>query len=146
MSSSIDAEDGAVPHRVIHAQADEPAEQQVVIELLDELALAANGEKCLQEQCAQQQLGRDRRAAGMRIALVEQRTHVREDAVDQRTQGAQRMVLRNTLLKAHIAEHRRLGILLAAHGKSGKAEERFEVKVCLKTRARKQERSFSPAC
>jgi hypothetical protein len=35
---------------------------------------------------------------------------------------------------------------LAAHGKSGKVEERFEVKVCLKTRARKQERSFSPAC
>ncbi|MCA7986049.1 hypothetical protein LGM31_19580, partial [Burkholderia vietnamiensis] len=42
--------------------------------------------------------------------------------------------------------HRRLGILLAAHGKSGKAERRFEAGVCLKTRARSSGRGFSPAC
>jgi len=34
---AIDAEDGAVPHRIAHARADEPAEQQVVVELLDQL-------------------------------------------------------------------------------------------------------------
>lgn len=143
---AVDAEHRSISHHVVHAQADEPAKQQVVVELLNELALAANGEKDLQEQCAQQLLGRNRRAASMRLAFVEQRTHVREDAVDQRTQGAQRMVLRDTLLKAHVAEHRRLGILLAAHGKSGNVGRRFEVEVCLKTRVRKQEQGFSPAC
>ena len=117
---AIDAEDGAVPHRVIHAQANEPSEQQVVVELLDELALAADREEDLHEQRTQQLLGRNRRAAGMRVALIEQRTHVGENAVDQRTQGA--------------------------HGKSGKVGRRFGAGVCLKTRAQSRRRGFSPAC
>lgn len=143
---AIDAEDGAVPHRVIHAQANEPSEQQVVVELLDELALAADREEDLHEQRTQQLLGRNRRAPGVRVTLIEQRTHVGENAVDQRTQSAQRVVLRHALFQAHVAEHRRLGILLAAHGKSGKAERRFEAGVCLKIRATSSERGFSPAC
>ena len=40
---AVDAEDGAVPYRFIHAQADKPLEQQVVVDLFDELALAADG-------------------------------------------------------------------------------------------------------
>lgn len=47
---AIDAEDGAIPHGVIHAQADEAAEQRVVVELFDVLALAAADEEDQHEQ------------------------------------------------------------------------------------------------
>ena len=133
------------PGRFIHAQANEPAEQQVVVELLNELALAADRDQDMHEQCAKQLLGRNRRTPGMRVALIEQRTHVGENAVDQRAEDTRRVVLRHALLQAHKAEHRRLGILLAAHGKSEKVGRRFGVGVCLKTRAQSRERDFSPA-
>lgn len=79
----------------------------------------------------------------MRIALIEQRTHVGENAVDQRARGAQKVVLRHALFQAHIAEHRRQGILLAAHGKSGKVGRRFAAEVCLKTRDPSRGSGFS---
>jgi hypothetical protein len=54
---------GVVPHRVVHAQADEPAKQQVVVDLLDQLALRTDRVKRLQQQRPQHVLGRDRRTA-----------------------------------------------------------------------------------
>lgn len=93
------------------------------------VALAANGEKYPHEQRAQQLFEQNRRTAGMRIALIEQHTHVGEDAINQSTQW---VVLRRTLLQAHVAEHRRQPILLVAHGKSGKVRRRSVAGVCLK--------------
>lgn len=49
-TAAIDAECSAIPHRIVHAQADAPAEPEVLVELFDELALAANGEEYLHEQ------------------------------------------------------------------------------------------------
>lgn len=66
---------------------------------------------------------RNRQAAGMRVAFVEKRTHVAKNAVDECTPRAQRMVLPNALFKAYVAEHRHLGFLLAAHGKSEKQDD-----------------------
>jgi hypothetical protein len=52
-------EDGMVPGLVVHIQAHEPAKQEVVIRLLHEQALAADGVQHLQEQGPEQLLRRD---------------------------------------------------------------------------------------
>jgi hypothetical protein len=56
-----------VPDRRIHGQADEPAEQHVVGDLLHQLALGPHGEGGLQQQRTQQLLRRDRGPAVGRI-------------------------------------------------------------------------------
>lgn len=60
-------EDRDIPDRRIHRQANEPAEEQVVIHLLHELALRADRIEGLQEQRTQQLLGRDRWPPNARI-------------------------------------------------------------------------------
>ena len=52
---SVLAEDGVVPHRVLDGQADEPTEQQVVVDLLDELPVAAHDVQNLQQHRRQNQ-------------------------------------------------------------------------------------------
>ena len=56
---SIFAKDGRHLDRVIYTQADEPPEQQVVLQLLHQQPFAAHGVQCLQQQRPQQLLGRD---------------------------------------------------------------------------------------
>ena len=60
-----------VPHRVVDAQPDEPAEQEIVVQLLHELPLRADRVERLQQQGAQQLLRRDRRPPVQRIELLE---------------------------------------------------------------------------
>ena len=55
------------PHRVVHRQADKPAEQQVVVQLLHQQPLAPHGVEHLQQQRAQQLLRRDRRPTRLRV-------------------------------------------------------------------------------
>lgn len=62
-----------VPHRHVHRQADEPAEQHVVGDLLHQLPLRADREQGLQQQRPQQLLRRDRGAAGFRVDRIELR-------------------------------------------------------------------------
>lgn len=50
----------------------------------------------------------------------QQHAHGPENHIDEPAQGTQRVVLRNTLFEADVAEHRRPGIFLAAHGSGGK--------------------------
>src|ERR1019366_7409359 len=73
-------EDSMVPNRVVHAQADEPAEQQVVVELLDQLALRAGRVKRLPEKHRQHMLRRYRGTARGRVQLVELRIQRLEHA------------------------------------------------------------------
>ena len=56
-----------VPDRVIHVQADKPAEQQVVVQLLHQHPLAANRVQHLQQQGPQQLLRRNRRPPDRRV-------------------------------------------------------------------------------
>ena len=65
------AEHGRIPHRIVRRQPDEPAEQQVVVELLHQLPFRAHRVERLQQQRSQQPLRRDRRPAFARIQLVE---------------------------------------------------------------------------
>jgi hypothetical protein len=62
-----------VPNRVIHLEPDEPPEQQVVLQLLNQQGLAAHRVQCLQQQRPQQMLRRDRGPSFIRIQSVERR-------------------------------------------------------------------------
>ena len=46
-------EHSRVPDRIVRREADEPAKQQIVVELLHQLALGADRIEHLQEQCTQ---------------------------------------------------------------------------------------------
>lgn len=50
-----------IPHRVVRRKPDKPAVQQIVVQLFHQLPLTPYAVKHLQEQCAQQLFGRDRR-------------------------------------------------------------------------------------
>jgi hypothetical protein len=108
-------EDRMVPHRVVHAQAHEPAEQQVVVQLLDQLPLRADRVKRLQQKRMQHILGRDRGSARGRVQLVELSIQRLEHAIRQSADLAQRMIRRNTLLQRQIAEHTVLNPLVSTH-------------------------------
>jgi hypothetical protein len=56
-------EHGHVPDGIVHAQPDEPAEEEVILELLHEQPLAPHGVEDLQQQRPQQLLRGDRRPA-----------------------------------------------------------------------------------
>jgi len=60
-------EAGRIPDRIVRPQPDEPAEQEIVVELLDQLSFRTNAVEHLQQQRAQQLLGRHRWASFTRI-------------------------------------------------------------------------------
>jgi hypothetical protein len=78
-----------VPDAIVH---DQPVEQ-VLVALLHELLLAADAQD-LEQQRAQQPLGRDRRPPCLRVQLAEPRRQLREDCIHERAQRPERMVLR----------------------------------------------------
>jgi hypothetical protein len=56
------AEHRVIPHLLIHLHSHEPAEQQVIVQLLHQQALASYRMEYLQQQRAQQPFGRNRRS------------------------------------------------------------------------------------
>jgi tetratricopeptide (TPR) repeat protein len=105
-------EDRRHPDRLIHLQPHKPPEQDVVVELLHEQSLAADGVEDLEQLRAQQPLRRNGRPTDGRVQPVELPRHLRQHAVHQRADRAQRMVLRHPLLRRHVTEHRiRLAIV-----------------------------------
>jgi hypothetical protein len=64
-------EGGGIPRRVLDAEPDKPAKQQVVVDPLDQLPLGADRIERLQQQGAHQPLGRDRLPTNRRIQLGE---------------------------------------------------------------------------
>ena len=122
-SVAVFAEDRVVPNRVIDRQADEPAEQQVVGDLFDELPLAANAEEHLQQHCTHQLLRRDARAATLDVGFVHRRealVHLGKRFVHPQADRPQRVIRWNKVLQPHcrkqtlvvnvIASHRRTSI------------------------------------
>ena len=84
------AEYGRIPHRIIHRQTDEPAEQQIVVELLHQLSFRAHREERLQQQRPQQTLRWNRRPTITCVKLAEVARQVPQRPVDQVTDRAQR--------------------------------------------------------
>src|SRR5262245_51728068 len=70
-----------VPNRIVDSQPDEPAEQQIVIDLLHQLALRAHGIKRLQKRGTQQPLWRNRLPTGALVELLELPIESSEDIV-----------------------------------------------------------------
>ena len=91
------------PHRLLHGQADEPAVQQVVLDLLYELAFRTDAVEHLEKHGAQQFLGRDTGPPAQDARLVhsgKQRIHFHQCLVDHLAYRAQRMVTRDKVLQA----------------------------------------------
>ena len=106
---------GGCPDAFIHRQADKPAVQQVVFNMLDQLPFRANGEQHLKQTRTQQSLRRNTRTSRVRVQLGKRAVHRAENAIDQHAQFAQRMPLRNPLLKTPVAEHRMLCRIRRSH-------------------------------
>ena len=76
LTVAVLGEHRAVPHRVVHAQANEPTEQQVVVDPFHQQPLRADGEEDLQQEGPQNVLRSNRRPSRGRIQpfkLVAQR-------------------------------------------------------------------------
>src|SRR5512132_188437 len=97
-------EHGHVPHLLIDAETDKPAEQQVIVQLLHQLSLRAHGIERLQQQPPQQLLRRDRRPADRRIDRLEIFVQPRQRRVHDRSDRPQRMAARHTCLQVDITE------------------------------------------
>jgi hypothetical protein len=108
-------EHGRVPDPVINAEAHEPPEEEVVVQLLHELAFAPDRVQHLQQQGPEQLLGRDRRTPGLRVQPRELGRELPERRVDHRADRPQGVVRRNPLLGGHVTEHRVRTSIVAAH-------------------------------
>ncbi len=106
------AEGRVIPHRLIHRQPDEPAEQKVVLELLDQPPLAADRIQNLQKQCPNEPLRRNGRSSRLGVELLEPPIHLRQRLGDHRADRPQRMLYRNSRFRRNVAEHR---FLLRVH-------------------------------
>lgn len=105
-----------VPHCFVHAQADEPVVQLVVVEVVDQLPLGADGGQGLDLAGTKKMLGRDRVAAGIGIQGIDFCIHSRQDRVYDHSQYAQWMVLGYALLQAPATEQDGLSDVGSAHG------------------------------
>ena len=109
------AERARVPNRVVHPEPDEPAEQEVELQPLHQLALRAHRVEALHQQRPQQPLGRDARPAQARVERFEVRRHRRQHGVHDITDRAQRMVRWYPRLQINIGEQRARPPILAPH-------------------------------
>ncbi len=104
-----------IPDLVIHIQANKPAIEQVVVNVLHQLPLRPNRVQRLDQTGPQQPLRRNRRAPRLGVQLFEVRMQRRQKTIYQHPQFAQRMRGRNPLLQGSVAEHLRLAYVGTAH-------------------------------
>src|SRR6266568_4314711 len=93
----------------------EPAKQEIVVELLHQLALRAEAVEHLQEQGTQQLLRRDRWPALMRIEFAKAMAQLLQDLANELAYLAQRMIRRNPLLRPNVREKAALILEPSAH-------------------------------
>src|SRR6201988_4418289 len=104
-----------IPDRLVRRKPDEPAEEQIEVELLHQLPFRAHRIERLQQQRPQQPLRRDRWPAVTSIEFVERRRQISQRRVHQRADLAQRMTAWNSILQTQIAEHAFRRSVVAAH-------------------------------
>ena len=93
-----------IPHRIIHAETDKPAEQQIELQPLHQLALRADAVKRLQQHRPKQLLRRNRRPPEVRIERRKGPRQITQRRVRYLTDRAQRMIAPNAGVQVHIAE------------------------------------------
>src|SRR6266404_3706787 len=106
---------GAINDVALDPEPEENAEQEVVVQLLAELALAAYAVEGNQQQRLEQALWRDGWPTPLRIDRVEGRRQARELRIGQRLDAPNRMVLRHAVLGIDNAEHRSLPLDFSPH-------------------------------
>jgi hypothetical protein len=99
----------------VTTKADEPAEQQVELDPLDQLAFRADRIKRLQQQAAQQALWRDRFPPKWRVQRVKRPRQLDQRGVDDAADRPQRVVRPHPLLQVHVAEQRSSYPITAPH-------------------------------
>src|SRR5271170_486421 len=104
-----------IPHRLFHLHPHEPSEQQVVLQLLDQHALAAYRIENLQQQGPKQPLRRYRWPPHVGVQLRKLRGHFLQDLTHHLANRSQRMVRRDSLLRRNVAEHSFLLVIVSAH-------------------------------
>jgi hypothetical protein len=104
-----------IPDLIVDPEPDEPAEQQVEVQPLHQLALRADRVERLQQERPQQLFGRDRRSSHAGIEVMEARRQPRERLVDDRPNGPQRMGSRHPGLEIDVAEQGTRPLIRPAH-------------------------------
>src|SRR6202166_3175197 len=98
-------EGGRVPDRVVGRKPHKPAVQQIVIQLLHQLAFRPNAVEHLQQQCAKQLLRRRRGASFARVKLPQVTVHLAQHIADKLSYLPQRMVRRHSRLRRDVRKH-----------------------------------------
>jgi hypothetical protein len=101
---ALTSEGGGIPHWIIDAKADEPAEQQVELDALDQLALRTDRVERLQQQRPQQTLRRDRFTSDRRTKRVELRGPAAQRGVYNLPDHSRREACTRPLLQINAAE------------------------------------------
>ena len=104
-----------VPDGVVHAQAHEPTEQEVVVELFHQLPLAPDRVEHLQQQRPEKLLGRNRRSADVGVESREAPRKFSQDCVHHLSNRTQRVIFRDPLLRGDVAEDVFLAEVVSAH-------------------------------
>jgi hypothetical protein len=107
-----------VPRRIVDAEADEPAEQQIELQSLHQLPLRTDRIERLQQHRSQRFLRRDRRPPNRRIKRRKIARQRRQRFVHNRADRAQRMALANPSFKIDITEKRSRPLVFASHDQS----------------------------
>jgi hypothetical protein len=112
-------ERGRVPDRIIRAEAHKPAEQQVVVELLQQQPLGSDPVKRLQQRGQQQLLRRNRWSSFQGIQPAEGWIEPIKRLIRQLANPPERMAARDPILNRDVGEQGAAALLLASHQRMG---------------------------
>jgi len=101
-SVAVLGEAGRVPDRIVRRKPHEPAVQEIVVQLLHQLAFRPNAIEHLQQQSAQQLLRRDRGTSFAGVKLPEATVQLTQNVSDEITDLPQRMVRRHPCLRRDV--------------------------------------------
>jgi len=104
-----------MPDRIVGAQSDKPAEQQVVVELLQQQAFGADPIEGLQQRGQQQLLRWNRWTAFQGIQPAEGGIESIKSLIRQPANPPERVTRRDPLLDRDIGEQGAAALLLASH-------------------------------
>jgi hypothetical protein len=108
-------ERGGMPDRIIRAQAHKPAEQQVVVQLLQQQPLGADPVERLQQRGQQQLLGRHRGPTFCGVERAKGGIEPIEGLIRQFPDPPQRMTGRDPLLDRHVGEQGATALPVTSH-------------------------------
>ena len=106
---------GVIPHRLVRPQPDKPAEQEIELHPLHQLALRAYRVEGLKQHGPQQHLRGDRGSPDPGVKRREFALHRPQRIINEPPDGAQRMILPHPLLHVDIAEQRPRSLVRSAH-------------------------------